>query len=288
MKLTLATLVFDQLNDVKGLIANLKHMTTGNYEFLLLDNGSSENVYQFATNYLKPSELNYVRNNENVGTVKGMQQIYEQATGDIIAVFHDDVLLYEQGWNDKVLELFKNDPKLGMVSLFGSAGVMINGGRVQVREDGGTMAGMSNMLEAEVHGARITEPHAIAIPDGFGMIFRKEMLAKESGFDMRYQYHHLYDRDIGLESLKRGYHNLVVPIPCHHWSGITANRSGYQDWVNKKYGIAERGDLKAHNDNTILFNEKWGVNGFNILPLYVNEDFSFQKAPYTGDKINKL
>lgn len=287
MKLTVSTLVFNELNDTKGLMANLKHMTTGRYEFLLLDNGSTENVYQFATNYLKPGELNYIRNDENVGTVKGMQQIYENATGDVIAVFHNDVLLYEYGWNERVMRLFEDDPKLGMVALFGAAGCMINGGRVQVREDGGTMAGMSNMLEAEIHGARISEPHAIAIPDGFGMIFRKEMLDKGNGFDQRYSYHHLYDRDIGLESLRRGYHNMVIDIPCHHWSGITANRSNYQDWVNKKYGIAERGDLKAHDDNTKLFNEKWGPEGYNVLPLYVNEDFTFRDSPYTGDRITK-
>lgn len=288
MKFTLAVMQLDELNDTKGILANLKYMTTGDYEFLLLDNGSTEPIKSFVDNHLKPANLNYLRNEKNVGTIKGMQQIYNKASGDIIAIIHNDVLIYEQGWNNRVMDLFDKDPKLGMVAFFGSGGCMVNGGRLQVRDDGGSGAGMSNLLEAELHGLRIDKPHAIAIPDGLAMIFRKEMLDKGKGFDLRYKYHHLYDRDIGLESLRRGYRNMVIDVPCHHWSGITCNRASYQNWINKQLKVDSGGDKLAHDSNSEIFMEKWGPLGYNVLPLYVNEDFSLSdRIPYLGDRITK-
>ena len=102
------------------------------------------------------------------------------------------------------------------------------------------------------------------------------MLKKAGGFDQRYFYHHLYDRDASLESLRHGYKNIVVDIPCHHMSGLTANRSEYQNWVKDqlkdKLGKDDSGDKYTHDKNTILFQEKWK----GALPLYIEDDFSFR------------
>jgi hypothetical protein len=122
---------------------------------------------------------------------------------------------------------------------------------------------------------------AVSILDGYFMAFRMEMLKKTKGFDQRYQYHHYYDRDICLESLKHGYNNAVINIPSHHLSGLTANRGDYQDWVNqqtKKIREATKdersGDKYTHDSNAQLFHAKWS----NVTPLYVENDYSFREG----------
>ena len=122
------------------------------------------------------------------------------------------------------------------------------------------------------------------------MIFNMKMLKEGNGFDQRYHYHHIYDRDISLESLRRGYKNIVVNIPCHHLCGLTANHAGYQTWIDEKTGKTNfTGDKWTHDENSRLFTEKWE----NALSLYVEDDFSFRKSKegmwdFKGDAITKL
>jgi len=117
-----------------------------------------------------------------------------------------------------------------------------------------------------------------------------EMLKKSKGFDQGYYYHHLYDRDASLESLRRGYKNIVVNIPCHHLCGVTANRAEYQTWIDKKTGHqGYTGDKWTHETNSDIFQKKWE----KVLPLYVRDDFTFKEGyesiwSYKGNQITKL
>ena len=289
--------VMGQLHEVKGIMGLLRNITSEDAEFIFIDNGSNvqtDNYEDFILHYLKPKRSQYVRNEENIGLVKTFQQGYELALesgADVLAFTHNDVLIYEKDWDKRVLSYFEKMPKLGGAGFFGSQGCGPIGERIQDVPRSNMCAGMSNLLEAEVHGMRIREEYkSAAIFDGFMMIFRMEMLKKGNGFDQRYQYHHLYDRDYSLEVLRRGYDNIVINVPCHHFSGITANRPEYQTWIDKKVGQSNfTGDKWTHDHNTDLFREKFK----DVLPLYVENDFSFRTTPqppwdYKGDAITKL
>lgn len=276
MKLTLAIPIMNQLNDAKGPLGTFRYNTSDDAEWLIIDNGSTDPVEEFIREHLRPKRLNYIRNNENVGMVATMQQAYEECDSDILALTHNDVFIYEKDWDQRIVSYFENMPDLGAVGLFGSQGCGSFGGRIQDVPNMGVAAGVSNMLEAEVHGMRMArEFRPVSIFDGFFMAFRMEMLETGGGFDQRYHYHHIYDRDASLESLRRGYNNIVVNIPCHHMCGLTANRGEYQDWVSEKTKDARgeiHGDKWTHDENSKLFNEKWR----DVLPLYVEDDFSFR------------
>jgi hypothetical protein len=174
-------------------------------------------------------------------------------------------------------------PHLGGIGFFGAQGCGPVGERIQDVPAPDTMAGFSNMLEAEHHGFRLEEEYRpAAIFDGFMMIFRKEMLDKGNGFDQRYHYHHIYDRDASLESLRRGYTNIVVNVPCHHVGGTTANRSEYQEWIKERLH-RDDADKYTHDENSRIFKSKWD----GMLPLYIENDFGYRTVgefngkPYT-------
>lgn len=292
MKLTLAVPVWNQLNDSKGILALLKHNTSPETEMMIIDNGSTDPYEDFCYKYLKPSRLNYIKNDQNIGLVKTYQQAFDACVTDLLAVVHNDVFIYEKDWDQRVIRMFETMPDLGAVGLFGSQGCGPVGERIQDVTYYGQAAGWSNMLEAEVHGMRlITGSYKpAAIFDGFAMIFRMDMLKKAGGFDQRYNFHHIYDRDIALESIKHGYKNIIMDIPSHHLSGLTANRTDWQTLADKEAGTTDfKGDKFYHDDNSRLFKEKWA----DVLPLYIEEDFSFRTGAqppweYKGDAITKL
>lgn len=288
MKMTIAIPVMNELQDSKGMLSLLRHNTSDDTEIMIIDNGSTDKYENFVVRYLKPKRLNYIRNDSNIGLVKTMQQAYENTFSDILAVVHNDVYIYEKNWDQRLISYFKEIPKLGGIGLFGSQGCGPIGERLQDVPRQDIAAGMSNMLEAEIHGMRLNQPwRSAAIFDGFAMIFSMEMLKKGKGFDQRYLYHHLYDRDASLESLRRGYKNIIANVPCHHLSGLTANQAQYQTWIDKKVNKTNfTGDKWTHDENSRLFAEKFK----DALPLYVNDDFSFRSGQqgqwnYQGDKI---
>lgn len=291
---TLVIPIMNQLNDIKSALGLFRYNGCEDCEWMIIDNGSTDPVETFIRRYLKPKKLKYIRNEENIGLVKTMQQAYENCKTDVIIFTHSDVYIYQKSWERKIVSLFEDMPDLGGAGLFGSQGCGPIGERIQDVPTPDTMAGISNTLEAEIHGMRFgsTEPYKSAsIFDGFLMAFRMEMLKKAGGFDQRYLYHHMYDRDASLTSLRMGYKNIVVNIPSHHVSGITANRPEYQTWVDKQTDHKDfTGDKYTHDHNTELFREKWK----DVLPLYVEDDFSYRAGgnhplgSFKGDAIIKM
>ena len=221
--------------------------------------------------------------------VKTYNQIFQLTQTDLVAIIHNDVYIYEPSWDKRVKKMFKNIPKLGSLGFFGSQGVGPIGERLQDPELPGQMAGISQLLEADRHGIRLLNDYRpAAILDGFAMVFAMAMIQAAGGLDPHYHYHHLYDRDLPLTSQALGYQNVVLNIPCHHQSGVTANRPEYQTWINQVTG-RKQGDAWTHDQNTHYFKQKWA----KVLPLYVETDFSFRTGTkngwtYKGDAILSL
>ena len=288
-KLTLAIPFLNQLQEAKAPLATFRHNTSEETEWLIIDNGSTDDIEGFILDYLKPKRMQFLRNETNIGLVKSYQQAYENCTTEFLAIAHNDVFVFEKDWDKRVIKLFEEHPEIGGIGFFGAQGCGPVGERIQDVRFAGQMAGLSNMLEAEIHGMRMNKDwQYVSIFDGFMMIYRMEALKKSNGFDQRYNYHHIYDRDSSLEILRNGYKNAVINVPCHHLSGLTANRSDYQDWIKKLQG-REDGDMFTHDENSKIFKEKFK----DVLPLYVEDDGSFRigsqgQWDYKGDIIKKM
>jgi hypothetical protein len=88
-----------------------------------------------------------------------------------------------------------------------------------------------------------------------------DMLREVGGFDQRYKSHHIYDLDASLTSIKLGYKNIVINLPCHHLSGLTANNDAK---------LTSGPDVHAANSK--LFLDKWGSE----LGVTVDDDFNYR------------
>src|SRR5206468_896112 len=102
---------------------------------------------------------------------------------DIIAYFHDDLILHSTDWLDRVLKEFE-DPKVGLVG-FGGATRHGQPGLYRDPYDYKQLARgnfLSNMTDAENHGRRFTGSREVVVLDGFALIIRRSMLAEFGGW----------------------------------------------------------------------------------------------------------
>lgn len=290
--LTILLPFMNNLRFAMPMMGNLKYNTSEDVEWLVMDNNSTDKIEAYVRNYIRPKRLNFIRYDTNQGLINNLQEAYKVCGSDLLMFLHNDCYIFEKNWDQRIRNYFDEIPKLGMAGFFGAQGCMPNGGRLQDVERAGQMSGLSNMLEAEIHGIKLRKPwRSCAIYDSFSMVMSMEMLKAGNGIDMRYKFHHYFDRDLSLESLKRGYKNIVVDVACHHIGGITHETPQYQEWLTGIIG-SKFEDGRLHNENAEKFLAKWS----SVLPLYVQDDFSFRigQVPiptpmeYKGDAILKM
>jgi Glycosyltransferase like family len=158
---------------------------------------------------------------KNKDVVPALQESYEQTTEPIIGYLHDDLEIYERGWDSRVLREFV-DPTVGLVGFAGALGHgtpnlytapyhLPNLARQQF---------LSNMRDAEKHGARFTGERDVAVLDGLALFVRRSVLEKAGGWPVNEKYGYwLYSEWLCCETRRQGYRIRLVGIDCEHLGG---------------------------------------------------------------------
>lgn len=252
MKLTIAIPCSNQLYDTKvcwgAILATVKDKE--NVEILAILDGDTEGTKEFLNTFIFPYFADHrIIEHERHGVLRVMDEAWIEAKGEVIAILHNDVAMLEFGWDQRIIDTFKQDPTIGLAGFLGAEAIGSTGGRQNT---------WSNLVEAEIHGSRESGNREVMMFDGLSLIGRREMFEKVGGFDQRYSFHHFYDRDISLASHAAGYRNMLIGVYCHHLSGITANRPEYQEWISqqmKEEGLT--GDQASYYASERHFLTKW-------------------------------
>ncbi len=162
---------------------------------------------------------------EGMGIIEAYQTGYERSAAfDIVAYLHDDVLIYDTDWIDRVLPEF-DDPKVGVVG-FGGA---IQHGDLEIYrkpyrlQQLGRFGYRSNTRDAETHGERFKGECDVATVDGFAIIVRRSLLNYTGGWPIGSPVGYVgYDYWITLMAKRFGYKVRLVGIDCSHLGGLTA------------------------------------------------------------------
>lgn len=188
------------------------------------------------------------------------------AGAGIIACFHDDLRIDEDGWDLRVEHWFRVQPRCGLAGFFGAKGLGASDiyaspySPMQLARGG---CG-SNMLEAEQHGERWVVPTRVACFDGFSQIGRAPLMVKMyERLEALKIIHHGYDSAMGAMSIREGWENWMLPIKCHHQGGVTAVGSAeYAKWAKEKGG-----DQGIWNQSHATLYEELR----DVLPLFIEE-----------------
>ncbi|MDP3730493.1 MAG: glycosyltransferase, partial [Candidatus Omnitrophota bacterium] len=196
--------------------------------------------------------IQYIRNEENLGPIKAINQGAKAVRYDYICVMHNDLLILEDEWLEKIVSVFEKDPGIGIAGLAGRKEIYDTG---CVNE-----ATLKHNLRAEDLNAPMSEGVAeVAVIDGLCFIMARRFLEKVKGFDETFGYMHCYDLDISLQSIKAGFRNVVVNVAAMHIGngGMTRRLSEYKELVKDDYELLKK--------NCRIFSEKWR----GILPVKI-------------------
>jgi len=187
---------------------------------LIIDNGSKAPACEWGL----PCRV--LRNENNIGVLPAMQQGYKNTVGDFIFFTHNDVVVYEHGWDVKIIGVLRNVPNVGVAGLFGAKGIgspnlyVLPYDKNQLGRSG-NVSGCHRMPAH--HGYRLMNKdfEYVAVLDGFSLIINRRFLDENNGFDLNLPPHHMYDNHTCLQSLNLGYKNIVISLDAFHSGGQT-------------------------------------------------------------------
>lgn len=166
------------------------------------------------------------------------QECYERTTEPILAYIHDDVEIYEKGWDQRVLDQF-DDPSVGLVGFGGALGH----GTADLYSQPYHLPNLarqnflSNMRSAEKHGARFTGERDVAVLDGFALFVRRPILDKVGGWPLDKPYgYFMYSEWLCCEARRQGFRIRLVGVDCEHLGGRS---SGFIS-PNENYELAHK------------------------------------------------
>lgn len=262
------------------------------FRLVIVDNNS---VTPYCDCKFKDSKfpVDIIRNDVNVGYYFPLIQLHERYPDhELIGLIHNDLILYEPGWDVRMAKYFEADPKLGLVGLTGSSEIDNLGGR-----GGGTMCffrgakvdipGLGEIQgQSQAAGARISDLQPSACLDSLFMMFRREVipsLMNESDPWKDVTLAHFYDRIWPIRVLEAGYHVATMGVECDHLGGMTcvantrfrddcihwldARSISYENPETEMYLVAERRYLGEYRESKHFIPCRVGQN-YEIQHLY--------------------
>lgn len=269
MKIAVAVPVMNQPQVTQEFLDNLKKTSVDNTPLIIVDNGSKPPVRDWLIGLSGDDFV--IRNEENVGVLKALNQAWRfgRELYDYIFYTHNDVMIYEQAWDRKIVEALEAEerrkkilghlPEVGIAGFFGSKSI----GRSDIYHAPYAMHQMvrgenvSNCKRMDpVHNYRpingVSED--VAVLDGFSLIVNVKLLDQIGGFDEKsYPLHHCYDNDLCLESLDKGFRNIVIPMDAQHLGGRT---DVGENWA-EPFGKTKQ---QVHEEAHVPFYNKWHPN----------------------------
>lgn len=224
------------------------------FNLIIIDNGSEDGTKDFFSRFSSPGvSLRYIRNETNLGPILAYNQGIKAGRAEFVSMMHNDVLILEKGWLDKVLRVMESDENIGIAGL---------AGRKRINKKGlvDESSLVHNLQNEHLNKPMKSDVEGVAVIDGLCFTARRRLLDKTGGLNEDYGYMHCYDLDISLASLKLGYRNVVVNVEAMHISngGITRRTRFYKEVVPDDYRLL--------NTNYKKFSKRWK----NALPCEVS------------------
>ncbi len=230
----------------------LKNTRYGNYEVIVVDNGSTDATRDYLKK-LKAPNIHPVFNEENLGYVGGCNAGASKARGDYLLFLNNDTEV-RPGWLGTMVTLAEEHPDAGVV---GSKLVFPDG---TLQEAGGIIFSDGNGWNYgrgfNPNDPRFNFVRKVDYVSGASLMVRRTLWEKIGGFDQRYAPAYYEDTDLCFSARREGYQVYYQPASVViHYEGQTAGTdlsSGfkkYQRINHKKFVNKWRKELKKQWEN---------------------------------------
>lgn len=107
--LSVVVLAWNKVELTRRCVDSIRSGTTGDYELIVVDNGSTDGGAEYATEAADKAVINA----ENLGFAAGNNSGLAVATGTYVAFVNNDTVLPE-GWDSSLTEILDTQPQTGM------------------------------------------------------------------------------------------------------------------------------------------------------------------------------
>ena len=246
---------------VKSIEANTK----SDYEIIVVDDGSTENLIEPFKNDRK---VTVIRNEENSGFPISVNRGFQAASGKYILLVNNDTVC-TKGSIDRMIEIANTDEKIGLV------GVMSNeasGPQMDNKAQYRTMNQMhayANQIRLKKKGEHYVFPRIAFL---FTLI-KREVIDKIGGLDERFSPGYYEDDDFCLRAQLGGFKGIIAPdIFIHHHGSVSFS------------SIGEEKRQKLSDTNRQKFKDKWGGTTEEVWLKGV--DITLKSIKYSINKDN--
>lgn len=193
------------------------------------------------------------------------QDALESSKADIIVYAHDDVIVTDPDWLDRLMSIFSGERQQHNVAA-GLGGATALGNRDLYRKpfniwNMARRGYASNQVDAETHGERFTGVRQVAVLDAFLMAVRTDWLrrritclpvtyegpkAYDAGWPTSYLTHHCLDLWLACEAARDNKEIWMVGASVAHLGGRTSTLPVYKDACWLAGGTLESDHVRPH------------------------------------------
>ncbi|GBD88055.1 hyaluronan synthase [bacterium BMS3Abin03] len=231
----------NQVEFTRQCIESIEKFTDVEYEIIVVDNASTDNTIEEVRKY---SNVKIIRNSENRGFPKAINQGIKAAKGKYILIANNDIVVTE-GWLNRMIEIAKGDDSIGLVGPISNSVSWY-----QIDKD----AKYNTLEEMHTYAEKVKEKNKNKTEEFPRIAFlcaliKREVTDKIGGLDERFSPGNYEDDDFCLRAQLAGYKTVIAKdVFIHHFGSKSFTNEG-----KDKY-------LQLLGRNKEIFVEKWGAD----------------------------
>jgi GT2 family glycosyltransferase len=186
--------VWNELQLTKECIDSIIENTHYPYRLIIIDNGSQDQTKSYLEELKKKGdmEVTLIRNEENLGFVKAVNQGLRVSSALYVCILNNDTLVAD-GWLEEMIEVTKNNPQIGIINpssnslgQYLSKGDSIESYAIRLKQFKGQWGEMAQC-------------------SGFCMLIKREVIDRLGFFDEVYQIGYCEETDYCRRAQRSGF-----------------------------------------------------------------------------------
>jgi GT2 family glycosyltransferase len=242
---SIVVLCYQALTYTKQCITALLEHTRGDFEIVLVDNGSDDGTVSYLRQVAaEKTPCRLIENGENLGYAAGNNKGIAAARGEFIVLINNDVIVTD-GWLDRLRHAAERDSKVGIV---GPMTNRISGSQMlpEVGYDTETLAGLAEFAaDLAKKKAHVAVPNWRAV--GFCILIKRKVITKIGGLDERFGRGNFEDDDFCIRALLAGFETRLAADCFVHHHG------------SRSFAAAKVDYEQCLRENWEIFKAKWGI-----------------------------
>lgn len=227
---------FNQLSMTRQCVDSVLSRTDVPVELIFVDNGSSDGT----PDYLETIPgARVIRNVDNRGFARGVNQGIRVASGDQIVLLNNDCIV-TTGWLEGLLDVLHDNPQNGLV---GPVSNSVSGGQ-QIPVSYRDLTGLDGFAWQRRESRVLTLTNRLV---GFCLLFRRDVLDRIGELDEQFEIGCFEDDDFCRRAINAGFRAVIAHhVFVHHFGSATFRGAGLN-----------LGDILKRNGQR--FEQKWAA-----------------------------